>query len=165
MKLKIGLAFLILLLAVVSYFTEQENTLTSNNSSEKDKYEVIKLVLEKAIVEKEIPDYNMIQDKENIVLSTENINPQQVPRIAGVNLILMTPQEIQEKANREEDFLYLRFGDIIQSDSKIVISLDNTWAVKKGSQSRYLSGGGFEIEYEKINGTWKESGEISIWIS
>jgi len=130
-----------------------------------DKTEIIKLTLERAIVAKEIPDYHIIEDKENIVLSTENIDPDLVSRISGVNLTLLDPDRIQEKADREGDFLFLRFKQIQINGSRVIVSLDNTWAVSKNSQVGYLSGGGFTIGYNRdLFGRWV--GEIIVrWIS
>lgn len=133
--------------------------------SDKDQAEIIKLTLERALVAKEIPDYHLIKDKENIVLSTENIDPNLVPNIPGVNLILLDPDEIQENADLEGDFLYLRFEQVKVENSKVIISLDNIWAVSQYTQGAYLSGGGFTIEYHRdFFGRW--SGEvIRTWIS
>lgn len=130
-----------------------------------DKTEIIKLTLERALVAKEIPDYHIIEDKENMVLSTENIDPNLVPKILGVNLTLLDPDKIQEKADREGDFLYLCFKQIQIKGSRVIVSLDNIWAVSKNSQVAYLSGGGFTIRYYRdLFGTWV--GEMIVrWIS
>jgi len=130
-----------------------------------DKTEIIKLTLERAIVAKEIPDYHMIEDKENMVLSTENIDPDLVSKISGVNLTLLDPDKIQEKADREGDFLFLRFKHIQINGWRVIVSLDNIWAIGKNSQSRYLSGGGFTIKYYRgLFGGWVGEG-MAAWES
>ena len=73
---------------------------------------------------------------------TENITPELVPNLPGINIILLTPDAIQEKADAEGDFTYLRFTSFeIQRDG-VLVNLDNIWAVGKDSMYAYLSGGG-----------------------
>ena len=132
--------------------------------TEEDKVAIIRLTLERALIDKEIPDYELIKDNENIILSTANIDANLVVEIPGTNLILLTPDKIQEKADREGDFLYLRFEPIEMKDSEVIVSLSNNWAVSKDSENLYLSGGGFRIEYQKIDGKWV--GRVAlVWMS
>lgn len=120
-----------------------------------DRADIIRLSLEHALVDQEIPDYGLIQDPENIVLSTANVDASLVPTLPGINLILLTQEEIQDKANREGDFLYIEFTNItVESDTKVTVSLSNTWAVAKDSETGYLSGGGFVIEFTKTADGW-----------
>jgi len=129
----------------------------NNDSSitREDRAEIIRLSLERALVDQEIPDYALIQDPANIVLSTANIDADLVPVLPGINLILLTREEVQDKADREGDFLYLEFTDItVESDTRVMVSLDNTWAAPKDSEKAYLSGGGFAIEFAKTAGSW-----------
>jgi len=132
--------------------------------TEEDKAAIIRLTLERALIDKEIPDYDLIKDKENIVLSTENIDSNLVPKMQGINLILLASDGIQEKADREGDFLYLHFGPMEIKNSEVIVSLSNIWAVSKDSPNIYLSGGGFRIEYQKIAGKWV-GGVALVWIS
>jgi hypothetical protein len=139
--------------------------LANSKITEDDKAQVVQLSLERALVNQEIPDYHIIADKVNIVLSTENIDPAWVPQLNDINITLLNPKEIQAKADNEGDYLYLRFREFaIQNDGRIIVSLDNTWAVSKNSKVMYLSGGGFTIEYHRENGIWV--GKITeSWIS
>ncbi len=139
------------------------SSLADLSPEERDEAELIRLTLERALVAKEIPDYELIRDKENIVLSTENIDLRLVPTIPGVNLILLTPEQIQRKADREGDFLYLRFRELnIQNPENAVVKLDNFWA-GRNSPHMYLSGG-FAIFYSKASGEWR--GKVAyMWIS
>ncbi len=140
---------------------------TGNDSpiTREDRAEIIRLSLERALVDQEIPDYALIQDPGNIILSTANIDADLVPALPGINLILLTPEEIQDKANREGDLFYLEFTDItVESNTRVTVSLDNTWAAPKDSEKVYLSGGGFVIEFTKTAGAW--IGEVvQEWIS
>jgi NACalpha-BTF3-like transcription factor len=144
---------------------ESEGEGAEGELSDEDRAELIRLTLERALIDQEIPDYGLIEDPENIVLSTENIDPELVPELEGVNLEVLTPEEIQQKANEEGDFLHLRFDEItVESADKVIVSLSNSWAVAEDSETGYLSGGGFTIEYTRDGEGW--SGEVTTtWIS
>lgn len=133
--------------------------------SPEDRAALIRLTLERALVEQEIPDYGLLPDPNNVVLSSENIDASLVPELAGTSFVVMSPEEIQEKANEEGDFLFLRFDDIaVESADKVTVRLSNAWAVAADSGTGYLSGGGFAIEYTRGSDGW--SGEITeAWIS
>lgn len=143
-----------------------EDTPIGLELSQEDVAELIRLTLERALVAQEIPDYQLLTAvSQTIVLSTENIDPTWVPQLPGINLLLLSPEEIQAKANAEGDFLYLRFAEITAvSPTKAIVSLDNTWMPAEDSEMGYLSGGGFTIEYEKTADGWQ--GEVTgMWIS
>jgi hypothetical protein len=141
------------------------NASETNSVSDSDKAEIIRLVLEDALVKKEIPDYNLLTEgKENIILSTQNIRSNWVPSLPGYKLILMSPAEIQKKADFEGDFLHLSFVVFKVKGSCVAVTLANSWAVGKHSGMGYLSGGGFTYEYRKQSGKWVGKG-ISGWIS
>lgn len=124
--------------------------------TDEDKIQITKSILETALISKpKIPDYNLLTEgKDSIILSTKNIKPNWVPILPGIPLVLMKPQDIQRKADREGDFLYLSLTKFVIKGSCVAVSLDNTWAVGKKSGMGYLSGGGFTYEYHKVAGKW-----------
>jgi len=126
---------------------------------------LVQQTLERALVDQELPSVGLLLDQGLVVLSEENLDTAWVQPLPGVNLRLMTPGEIQQRANEQGDFLYLRFDQIdIQGPDRAVVSLSNSWAVSDASTTGYLSGGGFTIEYSRQAGVWV--GEISqLWIS
>lgn len=130
-----------------------------------DVAELLRLTLERALVAQEIPDYALLADQPEIVLSTENINPALLPELAGVNLVTMSPEEIQAKADADGDFPYLRFqGFTAVTEDEVRVSLGSSWAVGADSDMIYLSGGGFTITYTRTAGGW--TGEVTeMWIS
>jgi hypothetical protein len=150
----IGIVFILLLTEYV----------LTGLSAKNAKKEIIGLTLKYALIEQKIPGYNLIEDKKNIVLSRENIGTNWIPNLADINFILLSPKEIYEKANKEGDFLYLRFSELEIGRLKTVVSLNNIWAVGKNSKWVYLSGGGFTIIYYNIFGHWIDKIESS-WIS
>jgi hypothetical protein len=127
--------------------------------------ELIKRAIEIAIVSGEIPDYGLIKDKKNIIISSENIDANSLPELLNIQLTVLSPAEIKEKANKEGDFLYIRFKEISINASSATISIDNTWAVQDNSKKAYLSGGGMTINFHKFLGKWKEDELRESWIS
>lgn len=160
---------------VTETFTlEQDNVLEPETEdagqdaalSDEEWTELVGLTLERALVDQEIPDYSLLADHEPMVLSTENIDPALVPEIEGVTLELLTPEEIQERADAEGDFPYLIFQELnAESAERATVSLGSTWAIAADSDMLYLSGGGFTIEYTRDEaGDW--TGEVTeSWIS
>jgi hypothetical protein len=133
--------------------------------TDKDRAEIIRLTLERALVDKEITGYYLIEHYETIILSTENINPNLVPTISGVNLTLLEAEGIQEKADSEGDFLFLHFEQMQIKDFRVIVLLYNTFAVGKDSNRAYLCGGGFAIRYHRgLFGGWV-SEPLCIWES
>lgn len=133
--------------------------------SAEDQAELIRLTLERALIEQEIPDYALLADQETIILSSENIDAALVPEFSEVPLEIMTPEEIQARADAEGDFPYLFFEAIEPTSADTAtVSLSSRWAIGADSEMLYLSGGGFEIEYNKLGDSWV--GEVlSSWIS
>ncbi|MEZ4594584.1 MAG: hypothetical protein R3D55_26085 [Chloroflexota bacterium] len=127
--------------------------------------ELLRLSLERALVDQEIPDYALLADQPQIILSTENINPALLPELDGADFVTMTPDEIQARADAEGDFPYLRFlGFTAVSDNEVRVSLGSSWAVAANSDMIYLSGGGFTISYTRTADGWE--GEVTeSWIS
>lgn len=130
-----------------------------------DVAELLRLTLERALVDQEIPDYALLADQPQIVLSTENIDPTLLPELDGVNLVTLSPEEIQAKADAEGDFPYLRFqGFSAPANDEVNVSLGSSWATGAESDMIYLSGGGFTINYTRTSDGW--SGEVTeSWIS
>lgn len=157
-----------------TFTLEQDNVMAPDTEdgegemllSEDDQRELIRLTLERALIEQEIPDYALLADQgDSIVLSTENINPELLPELEGLTLELLTPEEIQARANEEGDFVYVNFDRFESSaEDAATVSLSSRWAAGEDSDMIYLSGGGFTIEYTRVGDNWM--GEITeSWIS
>ena len=159
---KLQLAFCLLILVLNGCGGNTNNGLPITRE---DRSEIVRLSLERALVDQEIPDYGLIHDAENIILSTANIDASLVPTLPGINLVLMTREEIQYKADGEGDFLYIEFTEFnVESDTKVTVSLNNTWAVAARADTAYLSGGGFVIEFTRSSDGW--IGEVGpVWMS
>ena len=141
--------FLALLLA----FTVSCST-AGTHSSDKDIAEIMKLALERAVVAGELPDYHLMKDKQNIAISSENINTALLPQLSGITLDVLTERQIQEKADTDERFLYLKFRSIQVKGNQAEVILDNIHAVGKSTKVMGY-GGSFTIAYQKVKGNWE----------
>ena len=74
----ISLSLLSVAVLVIACFSHPEFT-------DKDRLEIIRLTLERAVIAAEVPDYHLMRDKQRIILSAENITPDLVPQIPGVH--------------------------------------------------------------------------------
>ncbi len=112
-------------------------------------YETLKI----ALIEEMIPDFNMLTRNTNsVILSTELIEDVDVPsRVGGYKIILMSPQEIEAKADAEGDFQYLVFTRYDLNPKNIMITI-NTAGV-------FDAGGGITIQF-RLTGTI-----YSMWIA
>lgn len=157
-KKNLILTSIIIVLFLISFVTfKPENDLSSK--------ELIKKVVETAIVDGKIPDYSLIKDKKNIIISSELIDSNHLPVLSDIKLIVLSPTEIKEKANKEGDFLYLKFRKIDINNLNAQLTLDNTWAVSDNSKIDYLSGGGMKIRFYNLFGKWFQNKSIEVWES
>jgi hypothetical protein len=142
-----------------------EGSSASDDATDSDKGEIIRLVLEDALIKKTLPDLGMlVEGKERIILSTKNIKTSWVPSLPKFKLVLLSPTEIQEKADREGDFLHLSFSELKIRGSCVAVTIANSWAVARNSRMGYLSGGGSTYEFHKQSGKWVGK-MVSGWIS
>lgn len=135
---------------------------TLGNSSQG---KVLGRVLNLALVERELPDYHMLEGQGNMILSTENITADLQATAAKLGLTLMVPEEIQEKANRDGDFLCLKFSQVEIGLLRASISLDNIWVRSQDSTQGYLSGGGMKLTFYNLLGRWLLSPMKTMWVS
>lgn len=142
-----------------------EGSSASDDATDSDKGEIVRLVLEDALIKKTLPDLGILVDgKGRIILSTKNIKTSWVPTLPKFKLVLLSPTEIQEKADREGDFLHLSFSEFKVRGSCVAVTIANSWAVAKRSRMGYLSGGGSTYEFHKESGKWVGK-MVSGWIS
>lgn len=160
LKRKKGIFIVVGIVLAIAVFA----TLLPTIANYSDK-ELIKRTIEIALIKQEIPDYELLKRQGRIVLSTENLDPKIIPKLPGVDMIMLSSEEIQEKADREGNFLYLRFKKIDIGIINASVSLDNFWKRSKDSTKGYLSGGGFTLNFYNVLGIWIESPVRQSWIS
>ena len=133
-----------------------------------DKQTIAQLSLEWGILDKNIPDYNLIKDTDHIIVSTKNINKNYNFSNENISFIILTPEEIQQKSNIEGDFLYLEFHMIEINDNNATVILNNNWALSEETRENslaLLSGGGAKIPFKKEMGKWLRQNVTEIWMA
>ena len=142
---------------------------------------LVETVLLRALVfEKDIPDYWLIKDKKNIVLSNiirpepvvhpdekiDTLSAALIPKLEKIKLSLMTPLEIQQRAEKKGDFIYIEFNKIEIGKNIARIAISTKWAISKKTKIRViLSGGGHEHEYIKNENKWIFKKSVVSWNS
>lgn len=126
---------------------------------------ILDLAMKRALIEKKIPDHGLLADPRSVILSDRNLPADWEPRLAGVEIRILTQAEIEARANRDGDFLFIYVSELSFPDSDTAnIRVHSMWARAKDSTIVYLSGGGFAVIYQKNEDTWKEVSSAS-WIS
>lgn len=97
-------------------------------------------------------------EKKGVVyLSTENISPIFIPKVSGINFVLVSPKEIEGKTNTI--FGYYTFGMFKVKDSKIFVSFGNVYRDSRipcsGCSGSASSTNGISYEFRKVKGKWQ----------
>lgn len=155
----------------VVFADDQENvgntpTPVASSISPDDLTGIVEVILDWALVEQSIPDYNLlIANQPDIILSVSNIEDASLPVLAGLDYLVLTEAEIQDKANAEGNLLRLRFDSITVKGDSAEVSINNTWVKAKDSDVMFLSGGGCQLTLHRVNGTWTIDEQHMCWIS
>lgn len=126
--------------------------------SEQDKAEVFKLSLINGIGSL-VPS----EARKKIVLSAKNIRPDWIKNI-GIQIKLMSPEEIESRASRNGDFLYLSISNLQATGGCIAVSVNYMWATDTRSPVLHMDGGGISFEFRRENGKWIGN-QVAHWVS
>ncbi len=115
--------------------------------SESDRVEIIRSILSRTKFLSEG------ERRKTVYLSTEHIPVrvlEELPAVAGVTFVLMTPAEVAEKA--EKGFEYYSFSDFRVTELAVRISFVKNREVRA---TGFQSNAGREYEYRKVRGKWR----------
>ena len=123
---------------------------------------VLGKAMEMALDPMVISDSVISLDTDSIYVSTQNVDVSFVPEIQGKNIVFLSPDEIQEKADTEGDFPYYAYDDPKSAHAYIEITSEKTtlsmrliMAAGKNSPHFYLWGGGYTADFiRKEDNTW-----------
>lgn len=122
-----------------------------------DRAALVRLALERALVDREIPEFGVMSKYDSFLLSTENIDAESVPKLEGVALKVLEPEEIKEIAEAQGSYVYyLLFRKFVSVGEQIGVELD---CVPMYSSKDKVTGfgGGLTIKYVKQDGKWVEN--------
>lgn len=123
-----------------------------------DKAELYLKTLKDLLLDKEKTKYLTIKDTQNVILSTVNIEPQLIAKISGVNITLMTPEEIVEKTMRDGVFGYLYFYRLAVEGRRAHVSIVYDHFIKVRENSYQPCCGSFNLTFRKEKGQWLYEG-------
>ena len=108
--------------------------------------EIVFETLQIALMEERIPDHHIItHNPSTIVLSTELIEDVNVPsRVGFYRLLLLSPEEIEAKADAEGDFQYLVFTRFEPNPENMMVTIN--------TKGLFDMGGSMDIQF-KLTGT------------
>jgi hypothetical protein len=102
----------------------QERSQAETQLTKDDKATLVRLSLERALVDREIPEYDVMSKEGFFPLSTENIDAESVPALEGVTLSLLGPEKIKEIAEARGRYAYyLLFRDFKSVGEQVVVEL------------------------------------------
>jgi hypothetical protein len=178
----------------ISLFSCAEDTYTSQKyfdcpptkefKATTEKQKLIHELLERSVVTlKDLVDYNLLKDKKNIYINRTyyskfsgatkadiveyQFENNDVPsQIQDVKFCLKSKDELQKIADNTSDFVFLTFGNIEINGDIATIGLATWWQPQSPPKRKaYLSGGGYVLQYKKIDGKWIYDKTLSAWMS
>ncbi len=139
------LIFVIILTLALSCFSQNKKLkLTADDKS----------AIVESILKSFFEDYPDEIDSNEIVLSSLNINSSFVPKHLRVKLFLLSPDEINIKANRERFVNYLIFSKFETKGSKVFVTLENLSVRSANSDVKPFFGHDFMWKVRKKSGKW-----------
>jgi hypothetical protein len=128
---------------------------SSDSLSDSDKAEIVRLTLERALVKREIPDYNYIKDLEHVLISNKNIKTELLPKFEGIGFVLLKPEEIEERAGGDAGHYvyFLEFGKFQVEDVKVIVELNHYPKYNK-KPGLMAFGGALVFECQRQDGKW-----------
>lgn len=127
--------------------------------------EILELALTRALIDRELPDYGLLGNPKKVVLSDSHLNREWVPVLPGVELVVMSEEQIAATANENGDFLFVYVSDLdVGTGNMASVRVQSVWARSADSTVTYVSGGGFTVTYERDGDKWVEANSVS-WIS
>lgn len=135
---------------------QPEGTQAAAELTREDRAALVRLALERALVDREIPEFNVMSKYDSFLLSTENIDAESVPSFEGVTLRVLEPEKIKEIAEARGRYVYyLLFRKFKSIGDQVIVELD---CVPMYSSKDKVTGfgGGLTIRYVKQDGKWVE---------
>jgi len=126
---------------------------------------ILNLALNRALVERKIPDFGLLANPKKVVLADHNLPKGWTSNLSGIEIIVMSKAEIESLANKNGDFLFIHVSELeFPDENSASVRINSMWAKAMDSKVIYLSGGGFAVLYEKRGETWTETSSAR-WIS
>ena len=141
---------------------------TLRDLTQTDQAEIVRFMLDEALTKKEIPSYRNLVVGNEAILSTKNIDSQRPSNPPDLKLLLLSPEDVQRRANQKGDLMYLEFEKIKIEGSCVAVQLCNFWAdgtstIETGKKT-FLGEGCLYYVFHKQPGKWAAD-FVTGWIS
>lgn len=133
--------------------------------TDEDKTELVGIMLEGVVKQGGWFDYRVEHEgKKILVLSSNNIRREFLPKFTDVEILLYTPNQLQQKADSEGCFMYLWFGKWeAHGPDTVSIPMGSSWMLGKKDRGIIpMSGGGLHFIWVRENSKWVNYG-FSSW--
>lgn len=125
------------------------------------KREVVRLALAEALNRLVAP----IEVERELIVSSKNIEKEWIVGVVEAKKItFLNDRQIQARADRQGDFLYVSFPQVDVIGTCIAVSVDYSWAQGRNSQILHMDGGGVTYEFRKEGRQWVGR-YVSSWVS
>ena len=112
-----------------------------------------------------LSDVHLLKDPSHVIVSEANLPQNVTLRLRDRTVTVLSPKDIQQRADGEGDFLYFKFGSFHHAKQRASVGLSLVWAVAATSTTAYLSGGGATLEFQKRDRRWELLPVANQWIS
>ena len=130
------------------------DTVTVVKKAVTDREQLIRVVLEWALVDKNLPDYGLLPDPTDVLISLEGRLADELPTLPGVTLTALTEAELQTKADAEGSLLRLSLENLVIAGDTAEIWVGNWWVSSSTETRQFLSGGFCELQLRKTGDQW-----------
>ena len=136
-----------------------------------DRQQLIRVALEWALVDKNLPDYAFLPDPTNVLISLDGeagggpsifLSADELPTVPGVTLTALTEEELQKKADAEGSLLRVSLENLVIAADTAEIRVSN-WRVTSSTEAAtpfgpsnpaVLIGGFCELQLSKTGSQW-----------
>lgn len=125
-----------------------------DQSAVTDRPELIRVVLEWALIDKNLPDYGLLPDPTNVLISLDGLSVDELPTLPGITLTALTEVELQKKADAEGSLLRVSLENVAIAGDKAEVRVTNWWIASSTDTRGFVSGGSCELELRKTGGQW-----------
>ena len=128
-----------------------------------DRQQLIRVALEWALVDKNLPDHGLLSDPTNVLISLDgeagggpsiSLSADELPTLPGVTLTALTEGELQKKADTEGSLLRMSLENLVIAGDTAEMRVGNWWVRSSTETRQFLSGGFCELQLRKTGGQW-----------
>lgn len=114
------------------------------------------------------PDGHLLSHYGTIVILDDASAANRALSLPGRQVVVLRSEDIRRRADREGDFIYLRFERVDIGDEEATLRLSLAWALSRATQESGrapLNYGGAEVRFQREGDAWLASEILAAWRS